>query len=322
MFSIFDLVILILCVISYIFATACWLDKKGEKNKKMEYLTYAISFILGIALAMYWLRAFYFDSKTIYWVCVVGVAIVGHLGLLCVSGIIIGVIGLIFNEILKLDIKLPQTMAVPFAIISLVCSFVLLGSTIIELPKILSQTEIEVNEIRIAKAKEAAERKKESNAFMDSLMNEHVNHALEILPTISSEQSYKYKCMKLQECRDNLHSAGLLLSDSTVADLIKKSKCCLDNGIYNFYTNIYNWAQEDKNLIVNKALVKVQLDINQYNEIYNEENGVFIDIKTDGSNESNSRLNHYLNDMNIHIDSALTYIYLYQQEYQKLLKKR
>jgi hypothetical protein len=323
MFSTFDWIILTLSAISYIAATAAWMNNRSEKSKKIEYLSYATSFVFSFALALYLYRYFYFESKAIYWTCVIGTAaFLGHMAFLIISGLCIGIYELIFKEIFKLDFEFPNTMAIPSAIISLVFSCILLGSTLIEFPKILSQAEIEVNEARIAKAKEAAEREDAYNTFIDSLQFEDVNRVLEILPTIPSEQSYKYKCMKLQECRSELHTASLVLSDSTMSHLIMKSKSCIDNGIYEFYTNIYNWAQEDEKLIVNKVLIQVHLDLNQYHEIYDEENGVFIDIKTDGSNESDSRLNHYLYEMNIHIDSAIMYIHLYQQEYQKLLERR
>ena len=308
MFSTFDIIILVLASISWLFAYASLEDPLEEKLTIKKCIVLLTACILCFALSMHWFRNMYFDSIHIYWFCVIGVAITGPMGLSIIGSIV--EVGIVSS--LNAENKI-QTMSLSSTITAHVLSCILLGSTIYEFPHILAQTEIEYTEKQMQIAKEKELKEEKDKELHDAWMYEAICAAKDVMRTIPSEQSYKYKRKKLQECQNNIDWAYMNASDSIIKGLIKDASQDVDNGIHLFYANIYNWAKMDKAVIVDTLLLKFNVKFGHFDEI---------SIKTDGSYEANQKLIEYLDGINIYIDSALVCLENCDLEYQKIKQQR
>lgn len=293
MFSIFDIIIIVLASVSWLLAYSGMDDKSKERLKTKETLVFLAAFVLCFTISMYWLRFSYFKSVYAYWICVIGIGIFGPLCLSFIGGFIGGVV----IPLLKVEDKV-QEKSLPIAIMSLIFSCILLGISIYKFPHMMAQTEIEYQEKQLEKAKECEQREEARKKWDATYVNNHLNSVKEILPTIYTEQSYKYKFKKIYECKDNLQSAYFFSHDSIAKQLLKQAEVYIVNGTTDFYTKIYNWANADSAITVNKY----ELELRIRHSILDD--GEIINIKTDNSADSKTKLLQYLDDINLYLDSV------------------
>lgn len=289
MFSIFDIIINVLASVSWLLAYSGMDDKSKERLKTKETLVFLAAFVLCFTISMYWLRFRYFESVYAYWICVIGIGIFGPLGLSIIGGIIGGVV----IPLLKVEDKV-QAKSLPIAIMSLIFSCILLGISIYKFPHMMAQTEIEYQDKQLEKAKEREQREKWNATYV----NNYLNSVKEILPTIYTEQSYKYKFKKIYECKENLQLAYYLSQDSITKRQLKQAEVYLLNGTTDFYNQIYNWAEEDSTISVNKFALELRIEDSIY------DTGDILEIKTDNSEVSKTRLLQYMDDINPYLDSV------------------
>lgn len=293
MFSIFDIIIIVLASVSWLLAYSGMDDESKERLKTKETLVFLAAFVLCFTISMYWLRFSYFKSVYAYWICVIGIGIFGPLGLSIIGGIIGGVV----IPLLKVEDKV-QAKSLPIAIMSLIFSCILLGISIYKFPHMMAQTEIEYQDKQLARARKHEQENKIYREWATTEVNNHIRMVANLLPSIYSEQSYKYKFKKIYECKENLQSAYYLSQDSITKRQLKQAEVYLLNGTTDFYTQIYNWAEEDSTISVNKFALELRIEDSIY------DTGDILEIKTDNSEVSKTRLLQYMDDINPYLDSV------------------
>lgn len=293
MFSTFDIIIIVLASVSWLLAYSGMDDESKERLKTKETLVFLSAFVLCFTISMYWLRFRYFESVYAYWICVIGIGICGPLGLSIIGGIIGGVV----IPLLKVEDKV-QAKSLPIAIMSLIFSCILLGISIYKFPHMMAQTEIEYQDKQLARAKKHEQENKIYREWATTEVNSHIRTVTNLLPSIYSEQSYKYKFAKINECKDNLQSAYYLSYDSMTKQQLKQAEIYLNSGVSVFYKKIYNWAKSDPTIRVSMFELELRIEDSIF------DNGDILDIKTDNSVEAKTKLLRYMDDINPYVDSV------------------